>query len=128
MKKINKFALTIFTWLNIFFTSCTLNFKVDDNLQKQYGADYYYFIGLKEVQKNNKKNALRYFNHAISKGSTYVKIRSYEQKIKLGNIQKQIEEAKKYLSIYSALHHDRFLIRHMVSLLFYPPTCQASIH
>ena len=44
MKKINKFALTIFTWLNIFFTSCTLNFKVDDNLQKQYGADYYYFI------------------------------------------------------------------------------------
>ena len=101
MKKINKFALTIFTWLNIFFTSCTLNFKVDDNLQKQYGADYYYFIGLKEVQKNNKKNALRYFNHAISKGSTYVKRRSYEQKIKLGNIQKQIEEAKKYLSIYS---------------------------
>lgn len=91
-------ACFIFTTL---FLGCNSNSNADNSLQKKYGPDTDYFIGLKAVNENDTKKALRHFNKSIAQGTKYVKRRSLEQKIKLGNILQQIEGAKEYLKIYS---------------------------
>lgn len=84
-----------------FCVSCNSNSKSETSLQKIYGPDTDYFMGLKAVEKKDYKKALRYFNKASSHGTKYISRRSMEQKIKLGNIQQQIEDAKKYLEQYN---------------------------
>lgn len=84
-----------------FCVSCNSNSKSETSLQKIYGPDTDYFMGLKSVEKKDYKKALRYFNKASSHGTKYISRRSMEQKIKLGNIQQQIEDAKKYLEQYN---------------------------
>ena len=85
----------------VFCTACNSNSKSDLSLQKTYGPDTDYYMGLKAVEMKDTKKALRHFNKAIVRGSKYVSRRSMEQKIKLGNIQQQIAEAKKYLELYN---------------------------
>lgn len=80
---------------------CTEKIAKKNPIQEKYGDDADYFIGLQELQIKDNKNALRHFNSASVKGSKYVKRRSLEQKIKLGNIKQQIEGAKEYLTIYN---------------------------
>lgn len=97
-----KIIYSLITTCFIFnITGCAINLNTDNTLHKTYGDDYYFFMGLKAIQENNKKIAIRHFNHTIAKGSTYVKRRSFEHKIKLGNIQEQIKGAQNYLTYYS---------------------------
>ena len=99
LKKI--LTLCCITFLTVCGISCNTKSEEDKTLQQKYGADTDYFIGLKEVQQKNNKAAIRHFNNAIAHGSKYVRRRSLEQKIKLGNIQYQIKEAKNYLQQYN---------------------------
>lgn len=95
---------TISLCFGILFIACTCGCKISKNensLQKTYGADTDYFMGLQCVRQKNTKEALLHFNKAIADGTKYVRRRSFEQKIKLGNIQQQIADAKNYLKIYS---------------------------
>ena len=96
-KQLSLFCGILFITFNV---GCKIS-KNENSLQKIYGADTDYFMGLKSVQQKNTKAAMNHFDKAISNGTKYVSRRSFEQKIKLGNIQQQIEEAKKYLKIYN---------------------------
>lgn len=99
-----KFKKQLSLFCGILFITFNVGCKISRNensLQKIYGADTDYFMGLKSVQQKNTKAAMNHFDKAISNGTKYVSRRSFEQKIKLGNIQQQIEEAKKYLKIYN---------------------------
>lgn len=91
-------ACFIFT---ILFLGCNSNSSAANPLQKKYGPDTDYFIGLKAVNDKDTKKALRHFNKSMAQGTKYVKRRSLEQKIKLGNIIQQVEGAKEYLKIYN---------------------------
>ena len=81
--------------------SCSIKMHTENSLQKQYGDDSHYFIGLKALEKKDTKSALRHFSKSQTNGTKYVKRRSIEQKIKLGNVTQQIEQAKNYLTIYN---------------------------
>lgn len=91
-------ACFIFTTL---LCACNSKPNVEVSLQKKYGPDADYFIGLKAVNNKDTKNAMRHFNKSISHGTKYVKRRSLEQKIKLGNILQQVNGAKEYLNEYN---------------------------
>lgn len=86
---------------------CADKIKPANSLQQKYGADADYFIGLQELQNKNTKKALRHFTKASNQGSKYIRRRSLEQKIKLGNIKQQVTDSKGYLKIY---HDDAALI------------------
>lgn len=81
--------------------SCANKIKAQNPLQEKYGPDADYFIGLQELQNKDTKKALRHFTKASTQGSKYVRRRSLEQKIKLGNIKQQITGAKEYLALYN---------------------------
>lgn len=91
-------ACFIFTTL---LCACSSNTNVEISLQKKYGPDTDYFIGLKAVNDKDTKLALRHFNKSIAQGTKYVRRRSLEQKIKLGNILQQVNGAKEYLKTYN---------------------------
>lgn len=84
-----------------FAIGCTNKIKPQNPLQEKYGADADYFIGLQELQNKDTKKALRHFTKASTQGSKYVRRRSLEQKIKLGNIKQQVSGAKEYLTLYN---------------------------
>lgn len=80
-------------------TGCAKN--AINPLQEKYGPDTDYFIGLQELEKNDTKKALRLFTNASKKGTKYVKRRSLEQKILLGNVKQKVKGAKEYLTLYN---------------------------
>ncbi|QTQ13093.1 lytic transglycosylase domain-containing protein [Treponema parvum] len=59
-------------------------------LQKQYGKDSYYFQGLKSIEKNDVKNAERFFRKGIKEGSKYTARLCAEELTRFGNIQERI--------------------------------------
>ena len=78
---------------------CANSIKPQNPLQEKYGPDADYFIGLQELQNKDTKKALRHFTKASTQGSKYIRRRSLEQKIKLGNIKQQVAGAKEYLAL-----------------------------
>lgn len=80
---------------------CANSIKPQNPLQEKYGPDADYFIGLQELQNKDTKKALRHFTKASTQGSKYIRRRSLEQKIKLGNIKQQVAGAKEYLALYN---------------------------
>lgn len=98
--KIKKFLSACFVFTTL-LCACNSKPNMEYSLQKKYGPDADYFIGLKAVNDKDTKKALRHFNKSIAQGTKYVKRRSLEQKIKLGNISQQITGAKKYLDTYN---------------------------
>lgn len=96
--KTSKF-LTLTILAGLTFISCSA--RNENTLQKKYGPDADYFIGLQAAEKSDTKKALRHFNRCISSGSKYTARRSMEQKIKLGNIQDKVKSCKEYLELYN---------------------------
>lgn len=101
MKLKKSLFLCCLAFTAIFSIGCNAKVRVDNSLQEKYGPDADYFMGLKAVQEKNSKQALHHFNKASKNGSKYVRRRSLEQKIKLGNIQQQIAGLKEYLALYN---------------------------
>ena len=94
-KKLKFFA---FSLLAISLFSCTSEEK---SLQKIYGNDSWYFQGLKNLEANNKKEAIRFFNKAIKNGGFYTARLSAEELTKIGNIQENLSACENLIKKYT---------------------------
>ena len=90
-----KTIFILFAFLSLF--SCSSEEK---SLQKIYRNDSWYFQGLKNLQANNKKEAVRFFKKGIKNGGTYTARLSAEELTKIGNIQEKLSACEKLIEKY----------------------------
>lgn len=91
MKKI--FALIVIVFL---LSSCVAG---GNSAQKKFGADSFFFLGLKDADSGNEKEAIRKFKISREKGTELVARRSAESLVFLGNVRERVES-----SVYLAEH------------------------
>lgn len=73
----------------------------EKSLQKIYGKDSLYFQGLKELEANNKKEAIRYFRKSIKEGGFYTARLSAEELTKIGDIQENLSACENLIKKYT---------------------------
>lgn len=69
-------------------------------LQKEYGADADYYLGLRSLANGNTEEAVKQFSRAAKKGSYYVALKSMEMLSNIGNIQTKIENCEALVKKY----------------------------
>lgn len=94
-KRLTKYSLALL----LLFTAagCTAQTEV----QKKFGPDADYFIGLRLLQENDEKAARDKFNHCIKKGSYYCAKKSAEALCTFGNIQERNLAASNLINKYT---------------------------
>lgn len=93
MKKVAAFISVIFL-----LASCVAG-DGSNNAQKRFGSDSSFFLGLKDADSGDEKEAIRKFKISRDKGTSLVARRSAESLTLLGNVQNRVES-----SIYLAEH------------------------
>ena len=94
-KRLTKYSLALLLLFSA--AGCTAQTEV----QKKFGADADYFIGLKLLQEDNEKAAREKFNHCIKKGSYYCAKKSAEALCTFGNIQERNVAASSLINRYT---------------------------
>ena len=90
-------ALLLFFAFCLTFTSCK---RPAYTLQKKYGNDIHYFLGLKNLENGTIPEAQKNFSLCVKKGSSWCARRSYENLILLQNQKNRIEMEDLYLEKY----------------------------
>ncbi len=97
----------IFKKLKIFFISITVSATLcscfnstEPNIQKEYGVNANYFIGLKNIKTGHKKEAERFFQLAMKDGTFLTAKKSGLEYAQIGTIQEKIQKYKKLLQLY----------------------------
>lgn len=92
MKKISALVAVVFL-----LSSCVAGGNSD--AQKKFGSDSGFFLGLKDAESGNEKDAIRKFKIAREKGTELVSRRSAESLTMLGDVGERVEAA-----VYLAEH------------------------
>lgn len=93
MKKISALVAVVFL-----LSSCVAGGS-SESVQKKFGADSSFFLGLKDAESGKEKDAIRKFKAAREKGTELVARRSAESLTMLGDVGERVEAA-----IYLAEH------------------------
>ncbi|MCR4580589.1 MAG: lytic transglycosylase domain-containing protein [Treponema sp.] len=91
-----KTQLVIFTLLSLIISSCSAG----NPLQKEFGADSDYFIGLTFLKNGQENEARSKFNRCIKKGSKECVRKSYESLCTFGTVQERNLAALRYVEKY----------------------------
>jgi len=91
-------VLTCVLTVSVSFSGCSQDSYVSP--QKEYGSDADYFIGLREVESGDEKEAMRLFTRCVDNGSYYAARRSAEELTKLGDVQNRIAMCRALLKKY----------------------------
>lgn len=81
-----------------FFLGCGASSK--NSLNKIYGEDSQYFLGLEELKNGNQEKAKKCFTRCVKKGGYYPARKSSEQLALMGNIQDKIKSCKEFIKKY----------------------------
>ena len=108
-KRLTKYSLALL----LLFTAagCTAQTEV----QKKFGPDADYFIGLRLLQENDEKAARDKFNHCIKKGSYYCAKKSAEALCTFGNIQERNLAASNLINLSNFLLQELHIVYSSVS-------------
>ncbi len=90
--------------LLIFSASCTQ----DNTLQKKYGSDASYFMGLRDLQLGDETTAIREFKRSSKKSSELIARKSREMLTTLGSVDNRIKEC---FSLYEIYQDEASLLR-----------------
>lgn len=70
------------------------------SLQKKYGNDAFYFLGLQNLENGNKKEALRFFSKGVRQGGLYTARLSAEELTKIGTVQEKLAACENLVDKY----------------------------
>ena len=94
-----KKTLTVFLFCLTAFSSCCSQ-SAESRLNKLYGGDAHYFLGLRALQDNQIEDAKTHFKRCVKNGSEFPARRSLEQLVLLSDIQEQMELCRTLIERY----------------------------